>query len=105
MSHRVLYTYKKTVETLYNFATIEDLRSVAPVGFRAARTEDIVNLLDYLGGLDVAGGKLKAVTGWSLPNTGATNEVGFKATPAGYRDELGAFAAELLENRIWIDNR
>ena len=92
-------------ETLYNYAALEDLRNLAPEGYRVARLEDIVGLLEYLGGENIAGGKLKNITGWSAPNTGATDEKGFKATPAGWRDNLGAFANELLKNRIWIDNR
>jgi uncharacterized protein (TIGR02145 family) len=51
-----------------------------------------------LGGDLVAGGKMKS-TGtfeagtslWFFPNTGATNESGFTAVPAGYRGYNGAF--------------
>ena len=46
-------------------------------------------LTNYLGGLNIAGGKLKATTLWSLPNTGATNESGFTAIPSGYRYDFG----------------
>jgi uncharacterized protein (TIGR02145 family) len=52
------------------------------------------NLTTYLGGASVAGGKIKE-TGtlhWTSPNTGATNETGFTALPAGYRDYIdGAY--------------
>jgi uncharacterized protein (TIGR02145 family) len=34
----------------------------------------------------IAGGKLKSVTGWTSPNTAATNETGFSALPGGYRN-------------------
>jgi uncharacterized protein (TIGR02145 family) len=59
--------------------------------------DDWARLTDYLGGEEVAGGKLKATgtieegTGlWSDPNTGATNETGFTALPGGDRFN-GAF--------------
>ncbi|MCY1720149.1 hypothetical protein OU798_07335 [Prolixibacteraceae bacterium Z1-6] len=91
--------------TLYNFPAIEDVRNMAPTGYRVARLTDVVDLLTYLGGETVAGGKLKATTVWTAPNTGATNEKGFAALPAGTRNELGAFADKLLKGKIWIDNR
>lgn len=43
--------------------------------------------------MNVAGGKLKesGTAHWIGPNTGATNEVGFKAVPAGFWDFSGVF--------------
>lgn len=103
---RLLFTYPSgNVETLYNFAALEDLRQIAPEGFRVATLDDIVNLVDYLGGQAEAGGELKAVTRWENPNTEATDSKGFKAVGAGIRDHLGAFADKLFQTKIWIDNR
>jgi len=55
-------------------------------------------LTNYLGGLSVAGGKLKetgTIEGldgyWLSPNIGAINEVEFNARGGGYRDNNGAF--------------
>jgi uncharacterized protein (TIGR02145 family) len=51
-------------------------------------------LTDYLGGLPVAGGKMKSIgtiqagTGlWEEPNTNATNESGFSGLPGGDRTD------------------
>ncbi|AUP79092.1 FISUMP domain-containing protein [Flavivirga eckloniae] len=43
------------------------------------------NLVDALGGSNVAGGKMKqtGISLWKTPNKGATNESGFTALPAG----------------------
>lgn len=90
---------------LYNFAALTDGRELAPTGYRVCTLTDVQELISYLGGELAAGGKLKALTQWTDPNTGATNETNFTATPAGYRTNLGEFAMQLLKNRIWIDNR
>jgi uncharacterized protein (TIGR02145 family) len=58
---------------------------LAPIGWHVPSDTEWTILTDYLGGLDVAGGKMKA-TGtslWQSPNTGATNESGFAALPGG----------------------
>ncbi len=48
--------------------------------------EEFQLLVDYLGGRDVAGGKMKSQTLWRTPNTGADNSSGFTALPSGYRN-------------------
>jgi uncharacterized protein (TIGR02145 family) len=60
-----------------------------PHGWHLPSADEVITLIDYLGGELVAGGKLKS-TGtieegnglWHSPNTGATNESGFGALPA-----------------------
>lgn len=59
-----------------------------PVGWHLPTDDEWNELTTFLGGLDIAGGKLKATgtveagTGlWRSPNSGATNETGFSALP------------------------
>jgi uncharacterized protein (TIGR02145 family) len=77
---------------LYNCYTI-NTGNLAPTGWHVATNEDWTILSTYLGGVTIAGGKLKetGTTHWGLPNKDASDEVGFKALPGGYRGNNGAF--------------
>jgi uncharacterized protein (TIGR02145 family) len=59
-------------------------------------------LIDYLGGKDVAGGKLKeaGTPRWRNPNIGATNTSGFSALPGGCRSS-GAFGDVKYGGHWW----
>jgi uncharacterized protein (TIGR02145 family) len=71
---------------LYNSQAVHDLRGLAPEGWHVATRDDWTTLIETLGGLPVAGGKLKetGTVHWEAPNEGATDEYGFKALPGGY---------------------
>lgn len=58
------------------------------LGMPAAELDE--QLMDR-GALQNVGGKLKAITLWDNPNTGATNEFGFTGIPSGYRTNGGNF--------------
>jgi uncharacterized protein (TIGR02145 family) len=76
---------------LYNGFAVNDSRGLAPEGWHIPSDVEWTNLTDYLGGEEMAGGKMKA-TGtvyWNSPNTGAANESGFSALPGGYRYKGG----------------
>ena len=78
---------------LYNWFTIQDSRNVCPVGWKVPTKFEWENLVAYLGGYEVAGGKLK-LTGtelWISPNVDATNETGFSGYPGGSRYSNGGF--------------
>ncbi|NBP75709.1 MAG: hypothetical protein EBU61_06730, partial [Crocinitomicaceae bacterium] len=70
---------------LYNWYAASDSRNVCPIGWHVPSNDEWILLVDYLGGLTVAGGKMKS-TGtqyWISPNQDATNESGFSALPGG----------------------
>ncbi len=73
----------------YNWYAVNDVRGLCPTGWHVPSKEEWENLVSHLGGDLVAGGKLKSVTGWDLPNEGATNESGFTALPDGGRNLIG----------------
>lgn len=71
---------------LYNSYAVHDPRGLAPEGWHVATLDDWLELIEFCGGADVAGGMLKG-TGtdlWVSPNTGATDMYGFNALPGSY---------------------
>ena len=97
--------YDSIYGKLYNGFAIADPRNVCPTGWHVSTKEDWDQLLDSLGGADIAGGSLKATELWSLPNTGATNLIGFAALPGGMRDaDHGGFFSSLTNSGYWWES-
>lgn len=71
---------------LYNWYTVVDSRELCPSGWHVPSDGEWTVLSDQLGGLSVAGAKLKqtGTSTWAAPNI-ATNETGFNAVPNGCR--------------------
>jgi len=96
---------------LYNWYAVSDNRNIAPTGWHVATNTEWITLTTYLGGSSVAGGKMKSIgtieagTGlWHAPNTGATNESGFTAVPAGLRYYYGPFDFKDYYSRWWTSS-
>ena len=93
---------------LYNWFAVNDERSIAPEGWHVPTDAEWQELVDYLGGDSVAGGKMKS-TGtieggdglWLDPNEGATNESGFSALPGGYRYNHGVYDGLGINSYFW----
>ena len=68
---------------LYDLYAVNDPRGLAPEGWHIPSDAEWTQLINYLGGEEIAGGKLKDTILWLNPNTGATNQSGFSAFPAG----------------------
>lgn len=67
-------------------------KGICPEGWHLPTIYEWGDMITYLGGTDVAGGKLKTTgtSSWLSPNIGATNECGFSALPAGWFDSIFA---------------
>jgi len=78
---------------LYNWYAVVDNRGVCPENFHVPTDEEYTQLTIYLGGSDVAGGKMKeaGLEHWNSPNAGATNESGFSGLPGGFRNISGSY--------------
>jgi len=79
-----------TYGVLYNWTAA---LTACPTGWHLPTDAEWTTLITFLGGDNVAGGKLRetGTTHWHIPNTGATNETGFTALPGGYRSTNGSF--------------
>lgn len=95
-------SYKDDYGALYNWQTISTGK-LCPTGWHVPSDDDFIILNEYLGGEDVAGGKLKE-TGtdhWKNPNNGASNASGFIATGAGKRDTTNNFSGLKNYGYFW----
>ncbi len=75
---------------LYNWYTIDKslngFRNVCPTDWHIPSYSEWRTLINFLGGFNIAGEKLKEIglTSWELPNTNANNSSLFTALPGGY---------------------
>jgi uncharacterized protein (TIGR02145 family) len=77
---------------LYNWYAATDVRNICSAGWHVPSKTEWETLVAYLGGISVAGGKLKetGLTYWNDPNL-STNEVNFNARGHGTRSTNGVF--------------
>jgi uncharacterized protein (TIGR02145 family) len=82
-----------TYGRLYTWFTATDSRQICPTGWHVPNNTDWTKLMTYLGGINVAGGKMKdtGIVYWISTDTGATNESGFTALPGGSRGDNNIF--------------
>ena len=76
---------------------------ICPVGWKIPYEEDLLDLINYLGNANTAGGKMKdtSLLYWKIPNLNATNESGFSGLPGGLRTSDGSFQYIKEMGRWW----
>ncbi len=86
------HSNKKPYGALYNSFVVSN-GNLCPVGWHIPDDNDWKVLAVYLGGQNIAGGKLKEANTehWISPNKGATNSSGFTALPGGVRSTYGRY--------------
>lgn len=86
---------------MYNWYAVNDPRGLAPQGWHVPTDAEWTTLTTCLGGVSVAGGKMKSTgtTLWQSPNTGATNSSRFTGLPGGQRNYFGNF--ETIQIGSW----
>ena len=81
-----------TYGVLYNWPAVMT-EGICPSDWHIPSNDEWTELTDFLGGVNVGGGKMKE-TGydhWISPNTGATNSSDFTGLPGGFRYSGGFF--------------
>lgn len=86
---------------LYNWYTTVDPRGLCPTNWHVPTEAEWTVLIDYLGGLDLAGGKMRSLDFWYAPNTGATNESDFSGLPGSYRADYDGSFQNIGFNCVW----
>jgi uncharacterized protein (TIGR02145 family) len=100
--------YAANFGVLYNGYVVESPKQICPTGWHIPSRLEWNELANFLGGSNVAGGKMKesGIVHWNTPNTGATNLVGFNALPAGNRHgDNAAFAGRGEFSHWWTSTK
>ncbi|MFA4942040.1 MAG: FISUMP domain-containing protein [Patescibacteria group bacterium] len=69
------------------YSSLENSRGICPTGWHIPNNTDFLTLADYSGGVNKAGGRLKAAS----PTWNGSDSVGFSGVPSGVRISGGLF--------------
>jgi uncharacterized protein (TIGR02145 family) len=92
---------------MMQYTTIPGIQGICPSGWHLPDLTELQTLQNFLGGVSVAGGKLKE-TGtlhWAEPNSSANNSSGFTALGAGYRAFTGSFNFQQSVSNFWSSSQ
>lgn len=94
-----LYQWDEMMQYTY----FQGIQGICPTGWHLPTNLEWTTLIIYLGGDNVAGGKMKetGTTHWNPPNTGASNISGFTSLPAGTRYNGGGTSHLGKYNFLW----
>ena len=94
---------------IYNEASLTDIslrKQLSPLGYHIPTESEWITLKNFLGGENVAGGKMKeaGTTHWLSPNIDASNSYGFNALPGGFREFDGVFDSIKTRSSFYCNN-
>jgi len=101
----VQYFNGATNTTSWNPVPTGPVQGICPTGWHLPSDAEWTILTTYLGGVSVAGGKMKEVgtAHWLSPNNGATNSSGFTGLPGGLCYN-GPYSALTFYGNFWSDS-
>jgi uncharacterized protein (TIGR02145 family) len=76
---------------LYNWYAVSDVRGLCPRGWHIPSDLEWKDLMETIGGYNVAGKLMKSKEFWQYSNNPGTNESGLNVLPSGYRNFYGDF--------------
>ena len=102
-------SWKNTYGALYNWYATVNSNNLCPQGWHVPSNSEFTSIVSFLGGEDVAGGKMKSTSTepaphprWDMPNNAATNESGFSGFPGGDRaSTMGQYLGLGVYGRWW----
>jgi len=83
---------------LYNWYAVNDPRNLCISGWHVPSIQEWETMINFLGGVDVAGEKMKTTYGWYQGGNG-TNTSGFSGLPGGVG--VAAYSGSGDEGRFW----
>ena len=94
---------------LYNWFAVNDSRGLAPEGWHIPSNDEWTTLINFLGGKEVAGHKMKSDNGWNdwednyggIKNGNGDDSSGFNALPGGFRGINGSFRNVVINTFFW----
>jgi uncharacterized protein (TIGR02145 family) len=89
-----------------NNSVLVNVQGACPIDWHIPSEDDWKELINYLGGVSVAGGKMKEMgfLHWIDPNTGATNESLFSALGGGIKELNGSCYYMGKTDLFWSSN-
>ena len=89
---------------LYNWYAVDDSRDLCPIDWHVPSDSEWTILTTTLGGLEIAGGKMKTTYGWVNAGNG-TNVSGFSALPGRGRNNSGFFDTPASSGYWWSSSQ
>lgn len=88
---------------MMQYTNMDGTQGICPSGWHLPSWTEWWNLINYLGGASIAGGKMKEAgyAHWVEPNTGATNESGYTAFPGGMHSPGQAYSGINYSGKWW----
>ena len=82
-------SYCRECETYGRLYRYEAAFNACPEGWHVPTVQEWNSLINFLGGPEIAGGKMKSENGWRFPDINDNNTFGFSAIPAPTRGTRG----------------